>query len=377
MPTAPSSVQIGLLPPRVLSPRFTRGARLQSALVLALALLLGACSPTYVLRAGYEQAKILSRRQPLERMVRDPHTDSTTRARLRLVLEVRAFATDALRLDVGQSYTTYSRVDSDPLLHVLSGAHKDAFKAHTWWFPIVGHVPYKGFFDVREGERERERLERQGLDTSLRPADAFSTLGWFNDPLLSTLLRADDLQLANTVIHEVTHNTLYLPGQAAFNESFANFVGARGAISFFCTRDGPEALECQAAEAAWHDEMRFGAFLSALVIELEALYGRDDLSREQKLELREGVFTRAQERFRDEVQPRLRGLRFDSFVRHPLNNATLIGRRLYYQRLELFEALYQHYGDLPATLQAILHQTRGATDGFTALEELLPRERVL
>jgi predicted aminopeptidase len=216
-----------------------------------------------------------------------------------------------------------------------------------------------------------ESLQSRGYDAYVRPTAAFSTLGWFNDPLVSPLLRYDSVTLANTVVHEIFHNTLYLSGQAMFNESLAQFVGARGAIAFFCTHYGPEARECRTAEASWRDELRFGAFLSALVTELEALYERDDLTAEQKVAQREPIFAAAQARFRDEMQPHFEVLRFPAFARMPLNNATLIGRRLYYRRLDLFEEWYQRYGDLRTAIHAAIHHTRGEDDPFAALQALL------
>jgi predicted aminopeptidase len=340
----------------------------------ALLLLLGACSPTYVLRAGYEQAKILNRRQPIARMIEDPATDSTTRAKLRLVLQAREYAARDLGLEVGRSYTTYARVDTDTLLHVLSAARKDAFEPHTWWFPIVGRVPYKGWFDRAPAEREREELERRGLDTYLRPASAFSTLGWFNDPLLSTLLRAPEVRLANTVIHEVTHNTFYAPGQARFNESFATFVGGRGAIDFFCGREDEGSTRCAQARGEWHDDLLFGEFLTRLLAALETLYAREDLSSAQKIEIREGIFEDALREFREELRPRFRVSTFASFEELPLNNATLVGRRLYYHRLDLFDrVLAAHGGDLRTTVEAIIAAARSHRDDpYAGVEALLP-----
>ena len=116
---------------------------------------------------------------------------------------------------------------------VLSAAYRDRLEAYRWWFPIVGRLPYKGFFKRDDALGRRDDFAARGFDTYLRPASAFSTLGWFNDPLLSTTVRADTALLVNTVIHELSHNTLFVAGNAEFSESFASFIGARGAEAFF------------------------------------------------------------------------------------------------------------------------------------------------
>ena len=342
-------------------------------LALALPLAAGACSPGYVLRAAWEEAKILNRRQPIARVIANPATDSATRAKLALVLEARAFAADSLGLAAKKSYTLLSRVESDTLALVLSAAYPDRFQAKTWWFPIVGSVPYKGFFDEDDARRAVARLEAQGFDTYLRPTAAFSTLGWFNDPLLSTLLRYDEVSLANTVVHEIFHNTFFAPGQVAFNESLANFVGGRGAVDFFCDRDGTESPRCVRARDAWADDLLFGAFLTSLVRDLEALYGRADLDREQKIAMREEVFSAAKARYASDVRPRLKVENFDRFLRDELNNATIISRRIYYDRLDLFErVLHSRGGDLKRTVNDIVAAARSNKgDPYAAVEALV------
>jgi predicted aminopeptidase len=333
------------------------------SLILAGSLALSACSPLYVIRAGIEEAKILSRRRPIARVIEDPATTDATRHKLRIVQQARDFAAHGLDLDTGESYTTYSWVESDTLLLVVTASEKDRFRAHTWWFPIVGHVPYKGFFNFDTAAREAENLERAGLDVQVRPSSAFSTLGWFNDPVLNTLLRYDDVSLAGTVIHELLHNTIYVPSRISFNESFANFVGERGAIEFFCNRDGVDSARCATAQNVWADNLRYAAFLSALVADLEMIYGRSDIDRDSKLVLREAAFDRAREQFTEEVEPDLRTNLFRGFPRRPLNNATLIGTRLYYDRLDLFESVYDHYDrDFVATLHAIIDAARSNPD---------------
>lgn len=349
--------------------RFSRGL----LIVLATSLAAGACSPAYVLRAAWEEAKILNARKPIARIVADTATDWETRDKLLLVLQARQFAADSLGLNAGDSYTLFSRVKTDTLVMVVSAAPKDQFRPHTWWFPIVGSVPYKGFFDPEDAYREQARLEARGYDTYVRPSAAFSTLGWFNDPLLSTLLRYDRVSLANTVVHEIFHNTFYAPGQAIFNESLASFVGGRGAIEFFCRRDGRSAETCRTAEAMWEDDLVFGVFLEQLVGDLEALYARADLTSEDKVRERERVFADAQRRFASEVRPRLQVDMYTSFTRDPLNNATLIARHIYYDRLHLFEEVYRSRGgDFLRAMNDIVAAARGnKADPYAAVQALV------
>jgi len=342
-------------------------------LVTVTAAALLTCSPGYVLRAGYEEAKLLSRRRPIADVRADPSVSEEDRRKLALVVRARTFAREGLGLDAGDSYTTYAPVDSDTLLLVVSAAEKVRFQQYTWWFPIVGHVPYKGYFRFDDALREAARLEGEGLDTYVRPSAAFSTLGWFNDPLLSTVLRAPDVFLVGTVIHEITHNTIYLPSQVAFNESFANFVGDVGAAELLCGMEGEEDLRCRQARAAWDDDLLFGRFLSDLVAALEDLYAREDLVDSAKLAAREDVFEAARRTFEVDVRPHLRVLSFAGFLEGELNNAALIGRRLYYDRLDLFAAAHDALGgDLRRTIARIVEAAEARPDDpYGAVEELL------
>lgn len=341
--------------------------------VAAIVVVLATCSPLYVIRAGIEEAKILGRRRPISDVLADPATLAATRAKLELVVQARSYADEQLGLDADESYTTYSWVDSDTLLMVVSAARKDRFEAHTWWFPIVGRVPYKGYFNFEHAYEEARELEARGYDTNVRPSGAFSTLGWFNDPLLNTLLRYGDVSLAGTVVHEITHNSIYLPGQAGFNESFANFVGDRGAADFFCTRD-PQDARCKTAEAAWQDNIVFGSALSDLVTRLQRVYKNESLSTGEKLRDRDTVFTNWAANYKTTVVPQLRTLAFTTYADEPLNNARLIGTRLYYERLDLFERVFHKYnGDLRAATHAMIAAAKARPkEPFAAVEALVP-----
>src|SRR5439155_773510 len=174
----------------------------------------------------------------LTELLARPDLDPTLRERLELVRAVRTFAAGPLGLRVGQNYATFAELDRDATAYVLSAAHRDRLAPYTWWYPIVGRVPYQGFFDRAAADAAGRRLAARDFDVDVRPAVAFSTLGWFADPLLSTVAQAPPVELADTLIHELFHSTVYVSGDAAFNESAATFAGHRGAIAFFCSGPG-------------------------------------------------------------------------------------------------------------------------------------------
>jgi predicted aminopeptidase len=219
--------------------------RVTGATAVLLAVALG-ITPTgcYISRAAYEEARILSRRQPITRLVADTSTNPALRAKLRLVQEARRFAIDSLALTARKSFTAYSRLDRDTLVLVLSAAYRDRLERKTWWFPVVGSFPYKGFFDFPGALRTAESLRNDGFDVTVGPSSAFSTLGWFNDPLVSTTVRADSVTLVNTIMHELLHNTFFAKGTVSFNESFATFVGGRGVEHFFRARGDSVLVHC-------------------------------------------------------------------------------------------------------------------------------------
>src|SRR5258708_7569899 len=269
-----------------------------------------ALAPTgrYLLRAGWEEAKILGRRRPIADVIADSVTKAPLRSKLALVLAARAFARDSLGLAVGESFTTYSRLDRDTLVLVLSAAFRDKLKPYTWWFPVVGRVPYKGYFDFDEARRQERALTTEGFDARLGAASAFSTLGWFNDPLLPTTVRGDSLTLSNTVIHELTHTTYYAPGGTIFNESFANFVGFRGAERFFRLRG--EVAAADEVVARWQDEKVLGRFWASLYHTVDSTFrahpGEEPAHVAERIATRDSIYAEARQQLLHEIGPQLR-----------------------------------------------------------------------
>jgi len=327
----------------------------------------------YLSRGAWEEAKILSRREPISEIVARPGTPPATRAKLKLVLDARKYAKDSLALRVNDSFTTYSRLDSDTLVLLLSAAYRDTLKAYTWWFPVVGRVPYKGYFDFEEAIRTAQEMEQEGFDTYLRPADAFSTLGFFNDPLLSTTLKSDSLTLANTVIHEVTHNTFYAAGEAAFNESFAMFVGARGAAAFFRAREQEEAAT--RVEARWEDDKLLARFWASVIASLDSAYAAHPESKAARIAARDTVYQRTRVRLLNEIAPSLKTINPAYAQRVALDNAALLARKVYASDLDLFDRVYEREGrSLKRAIGRVIGLAKsGEEDPFGALARWVGR----
>jgi predicted aminopeptidase len=332
--------------------------------------MLSACSPLYVLRAAYEEGKILWRREPIADFIQNPEVAPDTQEKLRLVLAARAYARDKLDFNVGGSYASYSYVDRPDLTYIVLAAPKVELRPYTWWFLIVGSVPYKGYFSKADAEAEIERLKAEGYDTNLRTSAAFSTLGWFDDPLLSHLLKYDKVLLSEIVFHELFHNTLYIKGAGAFNESSANFVGHRAAIDFFRNRFGEGSAEHQRALQLWEEEREFGAFIGEVARELTGLYG-SDLSRDDKLRLREEVFARSKAEWARRIADRP-AHRFHGFSRQALNNAVLMHYVVYLKDLDIFESLYEACGrNLRRTIDVMRDAVARKAEPFEALRAWL------
>ncbi len=340
----------------------------RSALVALSCACLASCSPEYVLRGGWEEASILSDSRPIEEVVADPSTEPEVREKLLLVRDARVYAQRQLGLDPGKSFTSYARLDSDTLVLVVSAAPELELRWKTWWFPIVGRLPYKGYFQFDKALDEAGKLEADGYDVYVRPSSAFSTLGWLPDPILSPSLREDSIGLVETVIHEITHTTYFPKGQARFNESFANFVGWRGSIEFFCDALA-DVDRCRAAESRWYDMRLFGRFFNSVVEPLQELYA----SGAPESELRAGkrrILDEAAIRFDDDVRPQLLSGRYRALDPDQLNNAWLLSRILYYTRLDDFETLWEMYPDLRSTVAALIEEA-GNGDPWEALDALL------
>ncbi|MFM7140694.1 MAG: aminopeptidase, partial [Alphaproteobacteria bacterium] len=334
-----------------------RVARVGAA-ALAATLLLGGCAGTtagYLVRAGWEEARILWRRRPIDRVLAEPGLDPAVRAKLVTVLAVREFGARRLGLSVGGAYGSYAEVDEGAVVQVLSAAERLRLVPVTWWFPIVGSVAYKGYFSPEDARREAERLESRGYDTWVRGAVAFSTLGWLDDPVLSNWMKSGRVELAELVLHELLHRTTYLPSQTDFNESFATFAGHAGAIAFFTETEGEGAADTAEARRRWDAEIASSAKLGSALARLRSLYAT------------------AEQEGRPEAQVRDERRAIFAEIGDPakLNNAVLLSRKAYLDRLAWFAEVGRRTGNVRAAIEVIREASeKRAREPWEALREL-------
>jgi predicted aminopeptidase len=319
----------------------------------------------YLTRAGIEETRILQAREDIADLVADPGTDAATRASLKLVLDARDFAA-RLGLDARETYTTYADVERDTLLLVLSASPKDCLCPYTWKYPIVGRVPYKGFFDFAVAQRTADRMEQEGYDVYMRPSAAFSTLGWFNDPLLSTAMSRDSMELAALVIHEIAHNTLYVKSATPFNESFAQMVGYRGTEEFFRSRG--DSADAARAVNRWQDEILLAQYYHELSNRLDSLYQSKDTAAVERG--REELGAWARDYLENVLGPQLKTYRVGRLTERPINNAQIIAARIYRDRLHLFEEWFQRHGARVDSAVASLNRLVEGVEGDSAYARL-------
>ncbi len=310
------------------------------AVPLIAMLLLGCSTSGYVLEQAWGQLKVMHKRQRIEEVLQQPDLKPEWREKLALTLLVRSYAHEEIGLRLTAAYTRFYDTGGKPLAYNLSACPKDRLKPKIWRFPIVGALPYLGYFDKRKGIEAQGLLDAEGLDTLLRPVPAFSSLGWFADPVYSSMLDGPVSRLVEVIIHETTHTTIFLRGKIAFNESLATFVGNQGALNFLARVYGPLSGEVKAFKRSVSRRLIFSKLIRQLYTEVDALYN-SDLTREEKLSRREPIFKRAQDRYK-ELFPD--PAHWGRFVQEPLNNAILLKYGRYNQGLTFHQRVYLAVG---------------------------------
>jgi len=302
-----------------------------AAVLLALAWGVSGCFHVcYLAQAARGQDELAYLAQPIDEVLSDPAVPSRTRAMIATIPSVKRFG-EAHGMRPTDNYQHFVQLDRDSVVWVVTASPALSLEPVTWYFPIVGSVPYLGWFNHNDAVRFADELREQGYDVLLRGAGAYSTLGWFDDPVLSTMIVDEPggaADLINTVLHESVHATTYVESQSAFNESLADFIADELTVRYLSTEQGYNRLELD----AFVQQQKFRAHrilrLHQTSLALTELYASNRSDRE-KLAIKERVLT---------------ALGHELGARRPLNNANLTQARTYHSGEPHFAALFEACG---------------------------------
>jgi predicted aminopeptidase len=303
--------------------------------------LLGCQSITYYGHVIHGQLNILNRRQPINQLVNDPQTPAELKEKLELVLRVRDFAKNELHLPVNNHYLSYADLKRPYAVWSVFAAPEFSLTPKTWCYPVVGCAAYRGYFSAPKARRYADRLQQQGYDVYISGAVAYSTLGWFDDPVLNTFIHRDDDRLAALIFHELAHQVLYVLDDTTFNESFATAVEQEGLRRWLEKNENSQGYEAYMTEHRRHQQ--FIQLVMKYRRQLESLY-RNDLPPAEKRPAKGSIFDTLRGEYA-ELKQQWNGFSgFDFWFRQPLSNAHLVPVSTYYDWVPAFLDLLQNVG---------------------------------
>ncbi|MCR5455465.1 MAG: aminopeptidase [Bacteroidales bacterium] len=193
---------------------------------------------SYGIQQGWGQLEMVRNAVPIDDLLADPEYPDSLKQKLLLIKEIRRYAIDSLHLKDSKNYNAVYDLKGRPTAYVVQACEKYRIKKYLWDFPVVGKLPYKGFFDEEDAKKEVAWLEKRGYDTRIAHPSGWSTMGWFNDPVLSSMLKRSEGQLADLIIHELTHSTVFVKNNSELNENIADYVGENGAKRYLASKYG-------------------------------------------------------------------------------------------------------------------------------------------
>jgi len=323
------------------------------------------CQLDYYMHLARGQGAVIIGRAPISEILGRPDLTADRRQQFELIGAILQYA-DSLGLATGDNYTTYYDTGDAPVSWNVSASPPDRFEPYRWEFPLVGSVPYKGFFERQRAVGQRDALIAAGYDAIVRPVGAYSTLGYFSDPVLSGMLQYAPDQLADLILHELTHATAFAPDHIDFNESMATFVGRRASLDFIAQHFGPKTPLLEQARQRRAEAALFNEFMAGTVAALDSLYALS-LPREEVLKQRSTVFSQRQHLF---ATIEFSSNRYAGFTSWEINNARLLSYRRYHTELESFQRVLTIFnGDLRGAIRAFA-RCAAAADPWQCLRSI-------
>jgi predicted aminopeptidase len=333
-------------------------------------LLLGGCSSvSYYGQLASGQLRLLSAREPVATVIADPHRDPKLRERLTQAQKARTFASERLHLPDNLSYRLYTDIGRPYVVWNVFATGEFSLDAVTHCFPIAGCVAYRGYYDQGSARGEAALMKLDGKDVYVSGVEAYSTLGWFNDPILSSMMNWGSERLMTLIFHELAHQRFYVKDDSEFNESYANFVEQEGTRQWRAARGLPPETS---SESQRRDQ--FTLLVLNTRDRLKSLYAQP-LSTETMRARKAAEFERLRAEYRTLRDTQWAGdKRYDAWINAPMNNARLLPFGLYDQWVPAFAALFRQVGgDWVAFYQAV--ETLGGlpkAERKAALEKLMP-----
>ncbi len=331
--------------------RARRRRRRSVALALLAAVVAGfstGCSTVgYYVQTVHGHFSMLAAAQPIDSVIADPQTPPTLRAKLERARAARRFAVTALGLPDNGAFTSYADLKRPFVVWNVFATPEFSLELHPSCFPVVGCLGYRGYFSKDDAEAYAAGLAREGRDVSVAGVPAYSTLGWFDDPLLNTFMGQSDAEVARLVFHELAHQVAYAKGDTQFNESYATAVETEGVKRWLAAQGGPAEQAAYAAQQARRRD--FLALLASTKDRLAAIYA-SDRNDDDKRSAKRDAFTDLQLRYRALRDGSWNGYAgYDRYFAQSLNNAHLASLAAYTQWVPAFDTLLaQQHGDMPA-----------------------------
>ncbi|HOS48891.1 MAG TPA: aminopeptidase [Bacteroidia bacterium] len=236
------------------------------------------------------QLSIIINARDIDEVIKDKSVPDSIKYKLALIQEIKKFAVDSLGIKASKNYSTYYDQQGKPAIWVITATEPFAMRPFEWNFPFLGSLSYKGFFEKEKGLPELEELRKKGYDVDYGTAGGWSTLGWFKDPVLSGMLRKKEGRLAELIIHELTHGTIYISNNVEYNENLATFIGEEGAKQFINNKFGKESPQMKEYLDFQADEEIFGDYMITSCLRLDSLYNHLNLKDATEVNYRKKYF---------------------------------------------------------------------------------------
>ena len=289
---------------------------------LLLVLCLGACSaPSYYLQAMSGQHKLMRSRQDIQTLINDPDTPAELAGQLKTAEQIKTFAQSALGLSNDGSYSSYVEVEGEALVWNVIATEEFSLQPKKWCFPVAGCVPYRGYFKQQKAQASADRLSAKGMDVIVSPVAAYSSLGWFDDPLLSTMFSGSETRLAAYLFHELAHQRLYVKNDGLFNEGYASFVEEMGLRTWLEYKHQPQDLQnWLKLQQVSKDFTRLVGDTRVQLVKLYASGQTEAMMRKNKAE----IFSLFEAGYQHLCDEKWQGKRYyANWFKEPLNNARL------------------------------------------------------